>query len=94
MNVVVGGGVADLVRKIWEKEVIGGVVGKVGSAVRRNWMNVGEWTLGEAVIGIKISINCKGVRGVRLDWVRCVDKSGMEMDCVLPWVVEEVLKEY
>ena len=36
MNMVVGGGVADLVRKIWEKEVIGGMVGEVGSVVRRN----------------------------------------------------------
>ena len=56
-------------------------------------MNVGEWMLGEAVSGIKISINCNWVRGISLAWVRWVERSGIEMDWVFPWVPEKFLKE-
>ena len=41
VNVVVGGGVADLVRKIWEKVVMGGMVDETGLVVRRNCANAG-----------------------------------------------------
>ena len=61
-----------------------GMVDEMGLVVRQNCVNAGEWTSGVAVIGIKISINWRGIRGISFDWIRCWDRSAMETNCVLP----------
>ena len=72
VKVAVGGNVADFVREIWEKDEMGDEVDDRGLVVRRNCVNAGEWMLGVAVIGMRISINWRGLRGIRFVWVKYI----------------------